>query len=421
MQTLGYGIRGDFPILERTVDGKKLIYLDNAATSQKPLQVINAVRDFYLMYNANIHRGFHTLSQMASRLYEEAHDLVAKFIGAEDAEGIIFVRSTTEAINLAAHSWGLRNLREGDEVVVTVMEHHSNLLPWFKIANITGSRVKVIDVDNSGILRYDLLEKTVTEKTKLVAVTHVSNVTGIINDIRRIVNAARGVGARVLLDGAQSVPHMPVDVRELDVDFFAFSGHKMLAPMSIGVLYVRKEVLDEMDTFLVGGGIVREVHCNSVSGELSVRLLDSPWRFEAGTPDVAGAVGLAEAIRYLDRIGRSSIHKHEVELVNYFMRRVEEEGLVDTVRYVGFAPPEMRGGILSFTLGRMDPHATAALLNEEGIAVRSGFHCAQPLLERLGFTRGCVRVSFYLYNVKEEVDRLVSVVKDIARSKEVMR
>ncbi len=408
-----YEVRKDFPILERKINGKKLVYLDNAATSHKPVQVVNAVRDFYLMYNANIHRGFHTLSQEASRLYEEAHDAVAKFIGAEDAEEIVFVRNTTEAINFVTYAWALRNLGDGDEIVTTVMEHHSNFLPWFKVAKITGARVKVVDIDDSGILRYDMLEEVVTERTKLVAITHVSSVTGVINDIERVVRVAKEVGARVLLDGAQSVPHMPVNVRELGVDFLAFSGHKMLAPTGIGVLYVKSEVLDELDTFLVGGGTVKEVHYDVGSGKLSVKWLNSPWRFEAGTPNIVGAVGLTEAIKYLEKIGRADIHEHEVELVRYFLKRIDEEELADMVRIAGPDVAEARGGIISFTLGRMDPHATAALLNEEGIAVRSGFLCAQPLHERLGFIRGSVRVSFYLYNTKEEVDKLVSTLKNI--------
>ena len=414
-----YELRKDFPILSRKVNGKELVYFDNAATSQKPLQVINAISEFYLRYNANIHRGFHTLSQEASKLYEDAHDLVARFIGAKGAEEVIFVRNTTEAINLVAYAWGLRNLRKNDEVVITIMEHHSNFLPWFKVAKITGAKVKVIDINEDGRLRYDLLEETLTERTKLIAITHVSSVTGVINDINRVIRLGRKVGARVLLDGAQSVPHMPVNVRELGVDFLAFSGHKMLGPTGIGVLYVEGEVFDEVDTYMVGGGTVKEVHYDINSGEPTVKLLKSPWRFEAGTPNIVGAVGLAEAVKYLERVGRSNIHEHEVELVKYFLKRTEEEGLSDVLRIAGPTSAEGRSGVISFTLGRIDPHATATLLDEEGIAVRSGFHCAQPLHERLGFTRGSVRVSFYLYNTPEEVDKLVSTLKNIV--KEVKR
>jgi len=414
-----YELRKDFPILSRKVNGKELVYFDNAATSQKPLQVINAISEFYLRYNANIHRGFHTLSQEASKLYEDAHDLVARFIGAKGAEEVIFVRNTTEAINLVAYAWGLRNLRKNDEVVITIMEHHSNFLPWFKVAKITGAKVKVIDINEDGRLRYDLLEETLTERTKLIAITHVSSVTGVINDINRVIRLGRKVGARVLLDGAQSVPHMPVNVRELGVDFLAFSGHKMLGPTGIGVLYVEGEVFDEVDTYMVGGGTVKEVHYDINSSEPTVKLLKSPWRFEAGTPNIVGAVGLAEAVKYLERVGRSNIHEHEVELVKYFLKRTEEEGLSDVLRIAGPTSAEGRSGVISFTLGRIDPHATATLLDEEGIAVRSGFHCAQPLHERLGFTRGSVRVSFYLYNTPEEVDKLVSTLKNIV--KEVKR
>ena len=409
-----YEVRRDFPILSLMVNGKKLVYLDNAATSQRPVEVIEAIRNFYLKYNANIHRGMHALSQEASRLYEEAHDTVTGFIGARSTEETVFVRNTTEAISLVAYAWGLRNLGKRDEVVVTIMEHHSNLLPWFKVAELTGARIKVVDINDSGFLNYEALGEAITEKTKLIAVSHVSNVTGVVNDVGRIVRAARSVGAKVLLDGAQSVPHMPVNVRELGVDFLAFSGHKMLGPTGIGVLYASKDALEEMGSFIVGGGTVKAVHYDASTGRLRVEWLKSPWRFEAGTPNIAGGIGLAEAIRYLERLGLNNIWSHERMLVQYFFKRISEEGLSGEINIAGPSSSERRGGIVSFTLGNMDPHATALLLGEDGIAVRSGFLCAQPLLERLGYSRGAVRASFYLYNTREEVDMLVNAVKRLA-------
>jgi len=407
-----YSIRQDFPILDIVINGKKLIYFDNAATSQKPRQVIEAIRRFYTESNANIHRGFHHLSQEASRLYEEAHDTVAEFIGARGREEIVFVRNTTEALNLVAYAWGLKNLGEGDKVVITIMEHHSNFLPWFKIARHTGASVRVVDVNDEGRLRVDLLEEAINEKTKLVAIAHMSNVTGVINDVKAIAKIAHSMGARIVVDGAQSVPHIPVNVRDLGVDFLAFSGHKMLGPTGIGVLYVSEEVLEDMDTFLVGGDTIKEVHYR---GRLEVIWHDMPWRYEAGTPNIVGGIGLAEAVKYLSRIGMENIHRHEQELVKYFFKRVEEEGFADKLKILGPRSPEARGGIVSFTLGELDPHATAIMLDEEAIAVRSGFHCAQPLHERLGFSRGSVRASFYLYNTKEEIDRFVEVLKSIVK------
>ena len=404
-------IREDFPILNTKVNDKQLIYFDNAATSQKPRQVIEAVKRFYEEYNANIHRGLHTLSQKASELYEEAHDVIAKFINARGREEIIFVRNTTEALNLVAYAWGLKNLREGDEIIISIMEHHSNFLPWFKIAEYRGARVKVVDVDENGRLRMDQLEEMITDKTKIIAIVHMSNVTGVVNDVKKIAKLAHDHGAYLVVDGAQSVPHIPVDVKKLDIDFLAFSGHKMLGPTGIGVLYVKEDLVEEMDRFLVGGDTIKEVHYDLNEG-LRIVWHDMPWRYEAGTPNIAGGIGLAEAAKYLMRIGLESIHRHELELVKYLFKRVDEE-LGDKFNVLGPRDLVDRGGIVSFTLGKLDPHATAMMLDEEGIAVRSGFHCAQPLHERLGFKRGSVRASFYLYNTSEEIDKLVEVLKTI--------
>jgi len=407
-----YRIRRDFPILEKKIDGKQLIYFDNAATSQKPIQVIEAIKRFYEEHNANIHRGLHQLSQRASEMYEEAHEIVAKFINARGIEEIVFVKNTTEALNLVAYAWGLRNLSEGDEVIVSVMEHHSNFLPWFNIARFKNAYVKVVDVDNEARLRIDQLEEMISRRTKLIAITHVSNVTGLINDIEKIAKLAHDNNARIVVDGAQSVPHMPVDVKKLDIDFLAFSGHKMLGPTGIGVLYIREEVYNELDRFLVGGDTIKEVHYDAEG--LRVLWHDPPWRFEAGTPNIAGGVGLAEAVKYLMNIGMDNIHTYEKKLVEYLFKRVLEEDL-GVVNIVGSMDIRGRGGIVSFTIGELDPHATAIILDEHGIAVRSGFHCAQPLHEKLGFKRGSVRASFYLYNTFEEIDVFIEVLKQIVK------
>lgn len=404
-----YVIRKDFPILNQYVYGKKLIYFDNIATSQKPIQVINSISDFYKRFNANIHRGMHYLSQEASRLYEEAHETVAKFIRA-DADEIIFVRNTTEGLNLVAYAWGLKNLGEDDEIIITIMEHHSNMLPWFKLAKLRKANVKVIYVDKHGRLNYKELENMITKRTKIIAITHISNVTGVINDIKYIAKLAHDVEAKIVVDGAQSVPHLPVNVQNLDIDFMAFSGHKMLGPTGIGVLYINKRIHDEMDTFIVGGDTIKEVHYNNTD-KLKVIWHDYPWRFEAGTPNIAGAVGLAEAVKYLINIGMNNIHKHELKLVEYTLKRIRDD--LHNVKIMGPPDLNMRSGVISFIMDRLDPHALAILLDEYGIAVRSGFHCAQPLHEYLGFKSGSVRIGFYLYNTIEEVDVFIEAMKKI--------
>lgn len=406
-----YEVRRDFPILDRKVDGKPIVYFDNAATTQKPRQVIEAIKEFYEYYNANIHRGLHTLSQEASEKYEEAHEVIAKFIGARGKENIVFVKNTTEAINLVAYAWGLRNLGEGDEIITTIMEHHSNLLPWQRLSQLTGAKLRIIDVDDRAVLKHDMLEEVFTRRTRIVAVSMMSNAAGTINDVGKITRLAHDHGAVVVVDGAQGVPHLPVDVEKLDIDFLAFSGHKMLGPTGTGVLYVADRVMEGLGEFIVGGGAIKEVHYTG--GEVSVVWADYPWRHEAGTPNIAGGIGLAEAAKYLMRIGMENIRRHEEMLVRYTFKRLEEEGLFEELRIMGPLEPDIRGGIVSFTLREMDPHSTAILLDSEGIAVRSGFHCAQPLHERLGFNRGSVRASYYLYNTFEEVDVFVDVLKKI--------
>ncbi len=404
-------IRKDFPILNTVINGKKLIYFDNAATTQKPIQVIKVLEEFYTSFNANIHRGFHHLSQKASEMYEEAHDIVAEFIGARKRDSIIFVRNTTEAINLVAYAWGLKNLREGDEIIVSLLNHHSSILPWIKIAELKRAKVKVVGVTRDGRLDIEELEKTITDKTRIISIVHMSNVSGALVDIRKINKLAHDHGAYVVVDGAQSVPHTPVNVEELDIDFLAFSGHKMLGPTGIGVLYVREDLIDELYPFITGGGAVKEVHYTG--NGFSIKWAKSPWVFEAGTPNIAGGVGLAEAIRYLTRIGMNKIWEHELGLVEYLIKRLREEGIEQYINVLGPKNTVNRGGIVSFTIKHLDPHATAVLLDKEAIAARSGFHCAQPLHEELGFDKGSVRISFYLYNTFEEIDRFIEVMKNI--------
>jgi len=310
-------IREHFPILKRKVNDYPLIYFDNAATSQKPIQVINAIKDFYEKHNANVHRAVHTLSQEASELYEDAHDEVARFINARGIEETVFVRGTTEAINLVAYAWGLHNLGKDDEVVVSLMEHHSNIVPWELISRIRGFKIRFAEVNRNGALNYESFEDLISKRTKIVCLSHVSNVTGIINDVKRVAKLAHEHGALMLVDGAQSVPHMPVDVRELGIDFLAFSGHKMLGPTGIGVLYGKSDILDKMEPFQGGGEMIKEVSFSGKTGRCSIEWNSLPWKFEAGTPDVSGAVGLREAVRYLRQLGMENVKKHEERLTSY--------------------------------------------------------------------------------------------------------
>jgi len=405
-------IRRDFPILAEN----NIVYLDNAATSQRPIQVIRAIEEFYKTYNANIHRGLYWLSQKASELYEESHRVVAGLINADWRE-IVFVKNATEAINLAMISWGLKNVGPGDEILVTVMEHHSNILPWYTLAEIRGARIRVVDVDDEGRLDKADLEQKISRRTKLVAITHVSNVTGVVNDVEEITGIAHDHGARILVDAAQSVPHMPVDVKKIGADFICFSGHKMLGPTGIGVLYISEDVIEnnEIDPVISGGGAVKQVRISG--GRLRVERPRHPWSLEPGTPNIAGAIGLMEAVKYLEKVGLREIMDHERRLTKYFFEKIGEEDLDQYIRIVGPKNPWGRAGIISFTLGEMDPHATAALLDSMGIAVRSGYHCAQPLHERLGFPRGSVRASFYLYNTAWEIDMLVQAIKNIVQKR----
>jgi len=402
-----YRIREDFPILKRKINGHPLVYFDNAATSQKPKQVIEAVKKFYENHNANIHRAIHTLSQESTELYEEAREEVAKFIKASSAEEIVFLRGTTEAINLVAYSWGLKNLEQGDEVLISLMEHHSNIVPWEILSKIKGFKVKYVDVNADGTLNWETLEGGISAKTKIVSITHVSNVTGVINDIKKVAKIAHEHGALVVVDGAQSVPHMPVNVQNLDVDFLAFSGHKMLGPTGIGVLYGKIELLREMEPFHGGGEMIKEVSFNPTSGSCSISWNDPPWKFEAGTPNISGVVGLMAAVKYLKSLGMENVKRHEAYLTGYALERLRE---IPEVTVYGPKDPSKRSGIVTFNVKGVESHDVALFLDSCGIMIRTGFHCAQPLHQKLRLPSSA-RASFYVYNTKKEIDRFIDTLK----------
>ena len=406
-----YKVREDFPILRRKVNGNPLIYFDNAATSQKPKQVINVITEFYENRNASVHRAVYTLSQEATELYESAHEEVAKFINAEGMEETVFVRGTTEAINLVAYAWGLHNLKKGDEIIVSLMEHHSNIVPWEIISKITLAKVKYGEVNDDGTLDYESFENLMSRKTKIVCLSHVSNVTGIVNDVKRVVKVAHENGALALVDGAQSVPHMPVNVKELDADFLAFSGHKMLGPTGIGVLYGKKDILGSMEPFQGGGGMIREVSFNPKTMGCSISWNVLPWKFEAGTPNVSGGVGLMEAVRYLKRIGMENVKAHEEMLTKYALPRMKS---CKNAKIFGTQDTSVKCGIIPFGIDGLSSHDVALFLDNYGIMVRSGFHCAQPLHEIFKLS-STARVSFYIYNTREEIDRFTEVLKEIGQ------
>lgn len=391
-------IRADFPILQRQVKpGVPLVYLDSTATSQKPQQVIQAMDDYYRNSNANIHRGIHVLAEEATALYEAARERVSRFIGAPSARQIIFTRNTTESINLVAYSWGRANLEEGDVVILTEMEHHSNLVPWQILAQERHIRLEFISVNPDGLLDLDSYKELLMREPRLVAFTHMSNVLGTINPAEEIIRMAHAVGAVTLVDGAQSVPHFPVDVKQLGADFLAFSAHKMCGPTGIGVLYGRKELLESMPPFLGGGDMIKRVHLRSfTSNEL-------PYKFEAGTPAIAEAVGLGAAIDYLSSVGLGSIAEHEKEIVSYALERLEEIPGV----WVFGPEAQYKGGVVAFTLAGVHPHDISQILDMDGIAIRAGHHCAMPLHEKYNLP-ATARASFYLYNTQEEVDKLVN-------------
>ncbi|MFQ5838441.1 MAG: cysteine desulfurase [Thermoplasmata archaeon] len=397
-------IREDFPVLGRRVHGKPLAYLDNAATSQKPLQVVEKVNEYLKRYTANVHRAIYQIGEEATEEFEEARDKVRGFINARGTKEVVYTSGTTEAINAVAYGWGLKgHLGEGDEIVTTVMEHHSNTIPWYFLKDLKGVVIKWVDIDDDGTLRMEQYDELITRRTKLVTVVHSSNVLGTINPMEEIARRAHEVGALCLVDAAQSVPHMPVDVRKLDCDFMAFSGHKMMGPTGIGVLYGKEEILEEMEPFLGGGEMIREVHLGWA------RWNDLPWKMEAGTPNVLGAIGLGAAVDYLSNLDMRRVRGHETALTEYALKRLRE---IPGIRIFGPPVADHRGGVISFLLEGAHAHDIASILDAEGIAVRAGHHCAQPLMERLEVS-ATTRASFYIYNVKEEVDRLVEALEKV--------
>lgn len=390
-------IRKDFPILEReTANGKRVIYLDSTATSQKPVQVIEAMNDYYRRSNANIHRGVHTLAEEATSLYEGARERIAAFIHAAHSREVIYTRNTTESINLVAYSWARANLKAGDLVILTEMEHHSNLVPWHMLQAERGIELDFIPVTEEGLLDLDVYKTLLNRNPKLVSFTHMSNVLGTINPAAEIIRLAHAAGAVVLVDGAQSVPHLSVDVQALDADFYAFSAHKMCGPTGIGILYGKATLLDSMPPFLGGGDMIKEVKLRSF------RANTLPHKFEAGTPAIAEAIGLGAAVDYLTKVGMNDIAAHEHEVTEYALERLEE---IPGVKLFG-PSADKKGGVAAFTLEGVHPHDVAQILDQDGIAVRAGHHCAQPLHEKFGIP-ATSRASFYLYSTKEEVDLLV--------------
>jgi cysteine desulfurase/selenocysteine lyase len=397
-------LRGEFPILEREVHGKPLVYLDSANTSQKPRQVLDAMADYYERHNANVHRAVHTLSEEATQLFEQARGKVARFLGASE-RATVFTKNASEAINLVAYAWGLRNLHEGDEVLVTEMEHHSNLVPWQLVAAMTGARVRAVPVTGDHLLDLDALDRLLGPRTRMVAVSAMSNMLGTLNPVPAVAERAHAAGALVLADAAQAVPHAGARLDRLGVDFLACTGHKMLGPMGVGVLAAREEVLQGMEPFLGGGEMIRDVAVEGSTWN------DIPWRFEAGTPNVAEAVGLGAAVDYLEALGMDRVRAAEADLTAYALKRLGE---VQGLRVYGPAELEHRGGVVSFTLGSVHPHDVAQVLDEEGIAVRAGHHCTMPLHRRLGVP-ATTRASFSVYSTADEVDALVAGLEKAAR------
>ncbi|WP_096156763.1 MULTISPECIES: cysteine desulfurase [Bacillus] len=388
-------IRRQFPILHQEVNGHPLVYLDSAATSQKPLAVIEALDKYYREYNSNVHRGVHTLGTRATDGYEGARDKVKKFINAKHREEIIFTRGTTTALNLVASSYARANLKEGDEIVITYMEHHSNIIPWQQVARATGSTLKYLPLQQDGTITIQDAEATITENTKIVSIMQVSNVLGTINPIKEITEIAHRKGAIMVVDGAQSTPHMKVDVQDLDCDFFALSGHKMGAPTGIGALYGKKSLLDKMEPIEFGGEMIDFVGLQESTWK------ELPWKFEGGTPIIAGAIGLGAAIDFLQEVGLENIAAHEHKLAHYAMERMSE---IEGITIFG---PKERAGLVTFNIEDVHPHDVATVLDAEGIAVRAGHHCAQPLMKWLNVS-STARASFYLYNTEEEIDKLVA-------------
>jgi cysteine desulfurase / selenocysteine lyase len=390
-----YSIRQQFPILNREVKGWPLIYFDNAATAQKPQEVIDALVNYYSYYNANVHRGIHTLAEEATMTMEKTRDAVQRFINAESREQIIFTRGTTEGINLVAYTWGRKNIEAGDEIIISTIEHHSNIVPWQMLCEEKNAVLKVIPVDANGELELDVYRNLLSTKTILVAIGHASNALGTINPVKEIIDAAHKIGAIVLVDGAQSTVHLDIDVQEMDCDFFVFSSHKLYGPTGIGILYGKKQLLEDMPPFLGGGEMIKEVTFEKTTYN------DLPYKFEAGTPNIADTIALKTALEFVEKVGKEKIRSHEDELLSYATKRLEE---INGLRIIGKAKNKV--SVISFIVAGLHPQDLGILLDNRGIAVRTGHHCAQPCMDRFGIP-GTVRASFAMYNTREEIDELI--------------
>ena len=400
-------IRKDFPVLNRRVrDDKKLVYLDNAATTQKPNQVIDAITDYYQNHNSNIHRAVHALAEESTEAFEVTRDKVAKFLNIQNREEIVFVKGTTEAINLVAYAWGRDNVQKGDVVITTEYEHHSNIVPWQLLTQDRGAELKYIDIDDNGELMLEQLDEYLaTGKVKLVAISHVSNVLGTITDVQKVIKKCKNAGAKILVDGAQAVPHMKVDITNLGCDFYAFSAHKMLGPTGVGVLWARKELLENMRPFQGGGDMIREVHKYETTWN------DLPYKFEAGTPNVADVICFSAAIDYLVNIGIDNVRNHEIELTKYALEKMSK---VKGLTIYGPKDPQKASGVISFNFNDVHPHDVATIIDKNGVAIRSGHHCAQVLMEKLNVA-ATNRASFYIYTTKDEVDALIDSLEQVAK------
>ncbi len=394
-------IRKDFPVLSRMVRDKQLVYLDNAATTQKPSVVIDAISDLYKHYNANVHRGVYLLAEESTQAYEDSREAVRRFINANSAKEIVFTRNATEALNLIAYTWGEANIKAGDEIIVSIMEHHSNYVPWFRLAHRKGAIIKIVPSKMDGELDMDTFKSMLSDKTRLVGIVHMSNVFGTINPVKEITSLAHKHGATVVVDGAQSAPHMKIDVRDIDCDFFAISGHKMLGPTGIGVLYAKESYLQSMEPFLSGGEMILRVTLDSVTYN------ELPWKFEAGTPNYEGAIGLKAAIEYLENVGMDTIESYERELTTYALEKMKT---VPDIFLYGPLDSAKKGGIMAFNIKDVHSHDIGTILDNEGIAIRAGHHCAQPLMIDCGVS-AMARASFYFYNTKQEIDLLVTALK----------
>ena len=400
-----YELRNDFPIFKKKINGKDLVYLDNASTTQKPYSVIDSISDFYANYNSNIHRAVYQLAEEATKLYEQSRENIAKFINARPDE-IIFTRNTTESINLIAHSWARSNLKKGDVIVLSEIEHHSNIVPWQILCQEIGTRLEYVGIDENGFLNLKHFSELVSSgKVKLVSLSHMSNVLGTIVPIETMIKSAHQYHIPVIVDGAQSVPHMSVNVKNMDCDFLVFSAHKMLGPTGVGVLFARKEFLEKMKPFISGGDMIKEVF------KFHTNYNEVPYKFEAGTPNIADVVGFGAAIEYLQKIGMENIRKHEIYLTEYALESLQS---MKHVTLYGPREAESRGGVISFNIADIHPHDLATIMNDNGIAIRSGHHCAQVLMQRLDVP-ATSRASFYIYNTIEEIDKFVEAIREAGR------